>query len=100
LALRLRQLSAAYSTLDDIAAKCGVSRGALSALRTETPPLDARDVRPKSRYFRLEPPGNPGDAVKGSLERFGLEYCEIEAHLIVPAAAQEDLCTFFRSAGG
>jgi transcriptional regulator with XRE-family HTH domain len=34
LALRLRQLSAAYGTLDDIAAKCGVSRSTLSALRS------------------------------------------------------------------
>ena len=34
LALRLRQLSAGYGALDDFAAKCGVSRGTLSALRS------------------------------------------------------------------
>jgi hypothetical protein len=38
--------------------------------------------------------GVQDDVVRGSLERFGLEYCEIAAHLIARAAAQKDLDTF------
>ena len=38
--------------------------------------------------------GIQDDVVKESLGRFGLEYCEIEAHLIARAAAQKDLDTF------
>jgi hypothetical protein len=39
------------------------------------------------------------DVVRGSLERFGLEYCEIEAHLIARAAAQKNLDTFSETPG-
>jgi hypothetical protein len=35
----------------------------------------------------------------GALERFGLEYCEIEGRLIARAAAQKDLDTFSGAPG-
>jgi transcriptional regulator with XRE-family HTH domain len=99
LALRLRQLSAAYGTLDDIAAKCGVSRGTLSALRSGHGNATLQTLETLARNLGISVWSLLGiqdddDVVRGSLERFGLEYREIEAHLIARAAAQKDLDTF------
>jgi transcriptional regulator with XRE-family HTH domain len=97
LALRLRQLSAGYGTLDDFAAKCGVSRGTLSALRSGHGNATLQTLETLARNLGISVwslLGIQDDVVRGSLERFGLEYCEIEAHLIARAAAQKDLDTF------
>jgi transcriptional regulator with XRE-family HTH domain len=97
LALRLRQLSAGYGTLDDFAAKCGVSRGTLSALRSGHGNATLQTLETLARNLGISVwslLGIQDDVVKGSLERFGLEYCEIESHLIARAAAQKDLDTF------
>jgi transcriptional regulator with XRE-family HTH domain len=97
LALRLRQLSAGYGTLDDLAAKCGVSRGTLSALRSGHGNATLQTLETLARNLGISVwslLGIQDDVVRGSLERFGLEYCEIEAHLIARAAAQKDLDTF------
>jgi transcriptional regulator with XRE-family HTH domain len=97
LALRLRQLSAAYGTLDDIAAKCGVSRGTLSALRSDHGNATLQTLETLARNLGISVwslLGIHDDGVRGSLERVGLEYCEIEARLIARAAPQKDLDTF------
>ena len=97
LALRLRQLSAGYGTLDDFAAKCGVSRGTLSALRSGHGNATLQTLETLARNLGISVwslLGIQDDVVRGSLERFGLEYREIEAHLIARAAAQKDLDTF------
>jgi len=97
LALRLRQLSAGYGALDDFAAKCGVSRGTLSALRSGHGNATLQTLETLARNLGISVwslLGIQDDVVSGSLKRFGLEYCEIEAHLIARAAAQKDLDTF------
>ena len=84
LALRLRQLSAGSGALDDFAAKCGVSRGTLSALRSGHGNATLQTLETLARNFGISVwnlLGIQGDVVRGSLERFGLEYCEIEAHV-------------------
>ncbi len=90
LALRLRQLSAAYGTLDEIAGKCGVSLGTLSALRSGHGNATLQTLETLARNLGISVWslfGIQDDVVRGSLERFGLEHCEIEAHLIARAAA-------------
>ena len=97
LALRLRQLSAGYGALDDFAAKCGVSRGTLSALRSGHGNATLQTLETLARNLGISVwslLGIQDDVVRGSLERFGLEYREIEVHLIARAAAQKDLDTF------
>ena len=96
LALRLRQLSAGYGAFDDFAAKSGVSRGTPSALRSDhgNATLQTLEMLPRNLGISVwSLLGIQDDVVRGSLERFGLEYCEIEAHPIARAAAQKDLDT-------
>ena len=62
---------------------------------TETPPFRTLETLARNLGISVwSLLGIQDDVVKGSLERFGLEYCEIEAHLIARAAAQKDLDTF------
>jgi transcriptional regulator with XRE-family HTH domain len=74
-----------------------VSRGMLSALRSGHGNATLQPLETLARNLGISVwslLGIQDDVVRGSLERFGLEYREIEAHLIARAAAQKDLDTF------
>ena len=82
--------------------KCGVSLGTLSALRSGHGNATLQTLETLARNLGISVwtlLGIQDDVVKGSLERFGLEYSEIEGRLIARAAAQKDLDTFSGAPG-